>query len=210
MTGNPPTVFIVDDDDDVRIALSRSLQKRGMTVAHFASAREFLDRVDENDNGCLILDYGMPGMDGLELQDLLIAQKSAIPIIFISGHGGIPESVRATKAGAIDFLEKPFSLKILTERINTAFEIGVKQQSEKLRRSALVARYNDLTIREEEVLRHILEYPSRISSKEIASSLGISPRTVDIHRGRVLQKMDAKSVTELFKLCSNVVGQAKS
>lgn len=117
MTAIPSTVFIVDDDDDVRVALSRSLTKRGMEVHHFADAQTFLETVRDDAEGCLILDYGMPGMDGLELQNHLVGRNSTIPIIFISGHGGIPESVRATKSGAIDFLEKPFDLTVLIERI---------------------------------------------------------------------------------------------
>ena len=194
------TVYIVDDDDDVRIALSRSLRKRGMTVEHFESAQSFLNHVDDNAAGCLILDYGMPGMDGLELQDSMIKKDFTMPIIFISGHGGISESVRATKAGAIDFLEKPFELTVLFERINAAFEIGAKLRAEKSHKLALSEKRNSLTEREEEVLQHILRNPSRTSSKEIGMDLNISPRTVDIHRGRIQQKVGVKTTIELFEM----------
>ncbi len=200
MTPEPLTVFIVDDDDDVRIALSRSLGKRGMKVAHFPDAQSFLDQVDADAAGCLILDYGMPGMDGLELQDHLVQQNSTLPIIFISGHGGIPESVRATKAGAIDFLVKPFDLSVLIERIEAAWDVGAGLRAEKAHRQALADKRGLLTEREEQVLQHILTHPARTSSKEIAAELGISPRTVEIHRGRIQQKVGVKTTIELYEL----------
>ncbi|MFY2823796.1 response regulator transcription factor [Ruegeria sp. MALMAid1280] len=202
MIAEPLTVFIVDDDDDVRIALSRSLGKRGMSVAHFADAQSFIDQVSPDAAGCLILDYGMPGMDGLELQDHLVRQNSTMPIIFISGHGGIPESVRATKAGAIDFLEKPFDLTVLIERIDAAWDVGERLRAEKARRQELADKRGQLTEREEQVLHHILTHPARTSSKEIATELGISPRTVEIHRGRIQQKVGVKTTIELFELFS--------
>lgn len=194
------TVYIVDDDDDVRIALSRSLGKRGMSVIHFPDAQSFLDQVDNDAAGCLILDYGMPGMDGLELQDHLVQQNSTLPIIFISGHGGIPESVRATKAGAIDFLEKPFDLSVLIERIEAAAEVGAQLRAEKARRRELADKRDLLTEREEQVLHHILTHPARTSSKDIAAELGISPRTVEIHRGRIQQKVGVKTTIELYEM----------
>ncbi len=200
MTANSRTVFIVDDDDDVRVALSRSLTKRGMDVHHFASAQAFLDGVGEDAEGCLILDYGMPGMDGLELQDHLVSRNSTIPIIFISGHGGIPESVRATKAGAIDFLEKPFDLRVLIERIEAAQDVGSRLRDAKAQARILAEKRELLTEREEEVLQHILAHPERTSSKEIGTELGISPRTVEIHRGRIQQKVGVKTTIELYKL----------
>lgn len=200
MIFDPQVVYIVDDDEDVRIALSRSLSKRGMQVEHFPDAQAFLNQVHEDAKGCLILDYGMPGMDGLELQDHLNRRDSTLPVIFISGHGGIPESVRATKAGAIDFLEKPFDLQVLVERIQAAFELGTKLRAEKTRRRMLADKRRLLTEREEQVLQHILTHPSRTSSKEIATALGISPRTVEIHRGRIQQKVGVKTTIELYEL----------
>ncbi|WP_299669489.1 response regulator [uncultured Ruegeria sp.] len=200
MIFDPLVVYIVDDDEGVRIALSRSLSKRGMQVEHFADAQTFLNQVDQDAKGCLILDYGMPGMDGLELQEHLNRRESTIPIIFISGHGGIPESVRATKAGAIDFLEKPFDLTVLIERIQAAFDLGAQMRAEKTRRQMLADKRGLLTEREEQVLQHILTHPSRTSSKEIATALGISPRTVEIHRGRIQQKVGVKTTIELYEL----------
>ncbi|WP_170789025.1 response regulator transcription factor [Ruegeria lacuscaerulensis] len=194
------TVYIIDDDDDVRIALSRSLRRRGMTVAHFPDAQSFLDQVDADASGCLVLDYGMPDMDGLELQDYLVRQDSTLPIIFISGHGGIPESVRATKAGAIDFLEKPFDLSVLTDRIAVAWELGEKLRQQKARRLDLAEKRGRLTDREDEVLQYILRNPGRTTSKEIAAELNISPRTVEIHRGRIQLKVGVKTTIELYEL----------
>ncbi len=200
MTTEALTVFIVDDDDDVRIALSRSLRKRGMSVEHFPDAQLFLDRVHEDARGCLILDYGMPGMDGLELQEHLAQNESTLPIIFVSGHGGIPESVKATKAGAIDFLEKPFDLSVLIDRIEIAMDVGTQLRAEKAQRQELAQKRGLLTDREEQVLQHIIAHPARTSSKEIAAELGISPRTVEIHKGRIQQKVGVKNTIELYRL----------
>lgn len=203
MTQEAQTIFIVDDDEDVRIALSRSLTRRGMSVMHFGSARSFLDAVPADADGCLILDYGMPEMDGLELQDLLVRQDSTLPVIFVTGHGGIPESVRATKAGAIDFLEKPFDLSLLMERIGVALDLNVELRTQKSRALELSEKRGQLTSREEEVLQHILTHPARTSSKEIGQDLGISPRTVEIHRGRIQQKIGVKTTIELYELFGN-------
>ncbi len=193
-----PTVYLVDDDNDVRTALTRSLSKRGFHVLSFASADAFLQEVEPGVDGCLILDYGMPKMDGLELQAHLNATGCDLPVIFITGHGGIPESVRATKAGALDFLEKPFSLPILLERIETALEISTQRSKAKVKEAEIANRLATLTKREHEVFAFILANPSLTSSKEIAQNLGISPRTVDIHRGRVLKKLVVKTMVELI------------
>ncbi len=199
------TVFVVDDDDDIRRSLVRGLQKRGYLVECFASAHEFLASYDRDRVGCLVLDYGMPGMNGLELQRALNDRGATLPIIFITGHGGIPESVQAIKAGAVDFLEKPFRQQVLTERIDTAFRIEAQRLShadgDRLRRGKL----HSLTPREREIVDHIRRYPSAIASKEIAAHLGISPRTVDHHRARILEKMEVKSVAELIALYQSVL-----
>lgn len=203
MTGNEAMVYIVDDDDDVRTALSRSLRKRGMQVEAFADAQSFLDAFDRDIQSCLVLDYGLPGMDGLQLQQQLIEEEAAIPIIFITGHGGIPESVRATQAGAVDFLEKPFSLQLLIERIGAALELSKRLHEDQRQRESLDVKLATLTSREAETLEHILANPSQVSSKEIALALGISPRTADIHRARIMQKMDVKNLLELVHTCMN-------
>ncbi|ABV94301.1 response regulator protein [Dinoroseobacter shibae DFL 12 = DSM 16493] len=194
-----PCVFLVDDDADIRASLSRALGLRGYTVKTFASAHEFLGTYDGSASGCLILDYGMPTMNGLELQAYLKAAGIDVPIIFITGHGGVPESVQAMKMGAIDFLEKPFKQSILIERIDAAFEADAKRREVNQHQSEIVARYQGLTSREQEIALIIATNPARNSSKDVARTLGISPRTVDHHRARILEKMDVRTVAELVE-----------
>ena len=201
MTDPAPLVYLVDDDDDVRAALTRSLSKRGFQIEAFADAKEFLNAFDKTRQSCLILDYGLPEMDGLALQEKLIADEVILPIIFITGHGGIPESVRAMQAGAMDFLEKPFPLDLLMERVQSALAMSLQLQDEQRQRQKLDLKLADLTARERDVLDHILTNPARVSSKEIGAALEISPRTVDIHRARLMQKMGVKSLLELVQLC---------
>lgn len=200
MSNTDLTVYLVDDDDDIRSSLSRALTKRGFNVQAFASAKQFLDTFDENGRGCLLLDYGMPEMNGLELQQHLVAKNYTIPIIFITGHGGVPESVQAIKAGAVDFLEKPFVQKTLVERINTAFETELAELDAKAKKRELYDQFARLTQREKEIAQLIATNPANTSSKDIGRTLDISPRTVDHHRARILEKMDVKSVAELIDL----------
>lgn len=195
------TVFIIDDDEDIRTSLSRALGKRGYTVEAFDSAAHFLQAYDPNKLGCVILDYGMPDMNGLELQQHMKQQDMILPIIFITGHGGIPESVQAIKEGAIDFLEKPFRQQTLVECIETAFAAVLKTQQTKRSHQQLKTNYNRLTNREKEVAQFIVLNPSSTTSKDIGRHLDISPRTVDHHRARVLEKMGMTSVTELVDQC---------
>lgn len=197
---NPLTVFVVDDDEAIRTSLARALGKRGYTVETHDSAQSFLNAFDGTRTGCLILDHGMPGMTGLELQAHLNEQGLSIPIVFITGHGGVPESVRAIKAGAVDFLEKPFRQADLIERIETAFKLAhdriLSQEQTRLNQ----ARFERLTAREQEIVQRILERPSETTSKEIALRLGISPRTIDHHRARIFEKLNVKSLAELVAL----------
>jgi FixJ family two-component response regulator len=195
-----PIIFIIDDDHDIRSSLSRSLNKRGFKVLTFASAQAFLDEQNPSQLGCIILDYGMPGMTGLELQEKLVLEGSTLPIIFITGHGGVPESVQAMKAGAIDFLEKPFRTDILIERIRSSLEISAEsnEMNGKAQRARL--KLDNLTSREKEIVDMIVSNPSDTTSKEIARALDISPRTVDHHRARILEKMQVKSMVALIDL----------
>lgn len=193
------TVFIIDDDEDIRISLTRSLTKRGYNVECFSSAKGFLESYDENDMGCLLLDYGMPELNGLELQQYLIENKISIPIIFMTGHGGIPESVQAMKAGAVDFLEKPFQQNILLDAINNAFENARSSKKGNENCKALKAKLDLLTTREKEIAIYMVQNPADTSSKNIGRHLDVSPRTVDHHRARILEKMDVKSVAELIE-----------
>lgn len=200
MLDTDPTVFIIDDDQDVRSSLSRALGKRGFKVATFDSADAFLSDHEAHTNGCIVLDQGMPGMTGLELQQVLVSRGHALPIIFITGHAGVPESVQAMKAGAIDFLEKPFRSDVLVERINTAFEtlsqtVALREKSQSAR-----SKLASLTERETEIVDFMVSNPSSTSSKDIARALDISPRTVDHHRARILEKLQIKSIVGLVEL----------
>jgi len=200
MSDTTPIVFIVDDDEDIRTSLSRALIKRGFDVLTFASAMDFLAAYDEERSGCLILDYGLPEMSGLELQRRLREMGHALPIVFITGHGGVPESVEAMKWGAIDFLEKPFKQDVLIEHIKTAFERDAKRRDTEQEVASARERFDVLTPREREIVEFILANPASTSSKEVARALDVSPRTIDHHRARILDKMDVKSVVELVDL----------
>ncbi|WP_018001555.1 response regulator [Paracoccus sp. N5] len=202
MTDSPLTVFLIDDDEGIRRSLQRALEKRGYTVESHASAASFLAAYDPARQGCLLLDYGMPGMNGLELQRHLNLLGATIPVIFITGHGGVPESVQAIKAGAVDFLEKPFRQAHLVERIETAFAVARERLDLHEQDRRLRARFQSLTARELEIVQRMIARPSEISSKELAAALGISPRTVDHHRARILEKMNVKSVAELIALAT--------
>lgn len=202
MTANDPKVYIVDDDRDIRRSLSRALQKRGFDVEAFDSAQAFLSAYTPDRTGCLVLDYGMPDMNGLELQAELLRRNHTIPIIFITGHGGVPESVQAMKAGAIDFLEKPFRQNVLDERIRSAFETHDKRRERDQIITQARLDFGTLTDREKEIASLMVAQPSDASSKMIARRLDISHRTVDHHRARILEKMHIRSIAELVDLSS--------
>lgn len=195
-----PCVFIVDDDEDIRTSLSRALRTRGYETCVFASAQAFLDGYTTEQSGCLILDYGMPEMSGLELQAILVARGYSLPVIFITGHGGVPESVQAMKLGAIDFLEKPFRQEALIKQIDAALELDVQRRVGQSKVRDARACFKNLTDREREIAGLLVSNPSNASSKDVARQLDISPRTVDHHRARILEKMRVNSVAELVDL----------
>lgn len=200
MSDATQVVFIVDDDPDVRSSLLRALRIRGFEAQAFASAAEFLEVYDGSHVACLILDQGMPDMTGLELQRHLKAIGHDIPIIFITGHGGVPESVQAMKGGAVDFLEKPFRQSELIECIQNALSMAQDMHADNEKNRNLQLRLAKLTPREMEIVNHMISRPSEVSSKEIGRSLNISPRTVDNHRARILEKLELSSVVELMSL----------
>ncbi len=203
MVDSPPhtsTVFLIDDDAAVRTSLSRALHKRGFHVLTFETAKQFLDSYDPAQPGCLVLDYGLPQMDGLKLQKVLAERDINVPIIFISGHGGVRETVQAMKAGAVDFLEKPFRQSVLVNCINAAFAADEERRAAELDLTSARNRFAKLTSREKEVANFMISNPSSTASKEIGRELNISPRTVDHHRARILEKMDIGSVAELIDL----------
>ncbi|MCP5418983.1 MAG: response regulator transcription factor [Gammaproteobacteria bacterium] len=197
---NPqPSVFLVDDDEAVRDSLSLSLEMDGLKVECFASARDFLESYDASRPGCLVLDVRMPDMSGLELQEVLATRRITIPIIFITGHGDVPMSVKAVKAGAVDFLEKPFKKEVLQERIQEALAQDAQMRKEWAERQQLRRRLEHLTPREQEVMALVV---GGHSNKDIARRLDISPRTVETHRARIMEKMGATSLPDLVTLAA--------
>jgi len=190
-------VYIVDDDDAVRNSLSALLTGRGYTVRTFAVARDFLEAAPTLRPGCLILDIRMPDIDGLELQQRLIDAALPFPLIVITGHGDVPLAVRAMKAGALDFIEKPFAL----ETIFNSTAAALAQVGKAPGRDALAVdsakRLTLLTPREREVLQGLL---AGLPNKSIGYDLGISSRTVEIHRARIMDKMEARSLSELVRM----------
>jgi FixJ family two-component response regulator len=195
------TVFVVDDELSVRKSLGRLLRAAGYHVESFASAGEFLRREPEEKVGCLVLDVKMPDQDGLELQQVLAETDRCLPIVFITGHGDIPTSVRAMKAGAVDFLSKPFDADDLLAAIERAFVVAGGELSKRAECAEIERRLATLTPREQEVLRHVI---TGQLNKQIAADLGTSEKTVKVHRGRVMHKMQVQSVAELVRLCEKV------
>lgn len=197
MNTNAPTVFIVDDDPSDLKALSRILRMNGMNPVMFSSAQEFLDWYSPHSRGCLVLDVTMPGLDGLQLQQELIDRGGEIPIIFLTGFGDIPTSVRAMKAGAVDFLTKPVMEKDLCRAIRVASERDLIRRKARSELDDIRRRLNALTPRQREVLKHVVT--GRLN-KQIAADLGTVEQTVKIHRRRIMEKMQVQSVAELARL----------
>jgi FixJ family two-component response regulator len=197
MTVTDECVFVVDDDDSVRRSLSRLIRSAGWRVETFPTAKSFLEYTPPNRPGCLVLDLQLPGMSGLELQRSLVEAGRDIPIVFITGHGDVPSSVRAMKGGAVDFLQKPFDDQELLDCIARALRRSREQRLKRAERAVLQARFDTLTPREREVL--MLVVAGKLN-KQIAGDLGNAEKTVKIHRGRVMAKMQAGSVAELVRM----------
>ena len=192
-----PTVLIVDDDPAVLKGLSRLLRSAGLAVATFSSPREFLDRHDPNVPGCVVLDVAMPGLNGLELQEGLIARGAEQPIIFLTGHGDIPMSVKAMKRGAVDFLTKPMNDDDLLKAVRVAIEKNSLQRRARAEVAEIQRRLATLTPREREVLEHVI---TGQLNKQTAADLGTVEKTIKVHRARVMEKMKVHSVAELVHL----------
>ncbi|MBI4719303.1 MAG: response regulator transcription factor [Planctomycetes bacterium] len=201
---NEPLVYIVDDDEGVRNSLQWLVQSAGMQAERFASAHEFLAGFDPQRRACLVLDLRMPDLSGLELQQQLSARGVPIPIIMISGHGTVPSAVQAMKGGAIDFLQKPFDDAVLLERIRTAFKQDEERRRTHAQRAEIAQRVALLSPREREVMGMVVQ---GMVNKQIAARLGLSPKTVEIHRGHMMKKMRAESVAELVRLAGVVSPQ---
>ena len=193
-------VYVVDDDPGVGEALSSLLRANGRAVRTFTSGQDFLDFRREDSCACLILDLKMPGLGGLELQELISA-KTSIPVIFISGRGDIPSSVRAMKEGAIDFLTKPLDEAALLTSVERALQQDRANRQEAIEHARLVARYESLTPRERQVLPLLVR---GLLNKQAAVALGISEYTVQVHRGHIMRKMQADSFATLVKFASKL------
>lgn len=193
----PATVYLVDDNPSVRKALTRLLKSAGYNVIAFASAREFLDHPSDERPACLVLDIRMPGLTGIDLQRELNSAKMILPIVFITGHGDVPTSVRAMKAGAVDFLSKPVKDTDLLKAIEQALERAVREHTHRDEIDDIQNRIDTLTPRERQVLEYIV---SGALNKQVAFELGTVEKTIKVHRARVMEKMGVKSLAELVRL----------
>ena len=198
MTPNAGIVYIVDDDASVRSMVTRLFRTSGWQVESFANAAEFLDYERPDAPGCLVLDVDMPGLNGMELQQRLSERHAELPIIFMTGHGDIPMSVTAIKAGAVDFLPKPVSDQQLLEKVELAIQSHAKQEKESNEVKLFRERCDLLSNREREVMNLVI---TGMLNKQIASRLGITQATIKAHRGKVMNKLGLRSVADLVRLC---------
>ncbi len=198
VTATGAIVYVVDDDVSVRKAMTRMFKSLGLEVATFSTAREFLDCRQKDVPGCLILDVQMPGLTGLELQEELVAHQVDLPIVFMTGHGDIPMTVKAMRSGAVDFLPKPVDEQQLVQTVHQAIERNARKRHETATLSDFRQRVDSLSKRESEVMTLVI---SGLLNKQIASRLGITEHTVKVHRGRVMEKTGVDSVAQLVRLC---------
>jgi FixJ family two-component response regulator len=201
MKTGDPIVFVVEDDSSMREALTDLITSVGLLVKAFKSAREFLEHRKPDAPTCLVLDVRLPGLSGLDLQRELVRTEAPIPIIFITGHGDIPMSVRAIKEGAVEFLAKPFRDQDLLDAIQHALEIDRAARLERSMVAELRRRYESLTKREREVMKLVV---SGLLNKQIAGELGSSEVTVKMHRGQVMRKMKAQSLVRLVRMAEKI------
>jgi FixJ family two-component response regulator len=201
MSEDRAIVFVVDDDPSMRRSLESLLRSVGHDVRLFASAPEFMRATRDDAPGCLVLDVRLPGMSGLAFQQELSNAGVALPIIFVTGHGDVPMSVRAMKAGAVEFLTKPFDDQALLDAVHAAIERDRARRREGASLAALRARFDELTERERQVMGHVV---LGLVNKRIADELGLSVVTVKVHRGQVMRKMQVKSVAELVRMADRL------
>ena len=197
MSATQPIIHIVDDDPSFRTAVTRLLRAAKYEVRGYRSASEFLDSQPCADPGCILLDLRMPGVNGLDLQQSLAQMEERPPIIFLTGHGDVPASVRAMKAGAVDFLTKPVPRETLLRAVQNALDVDAKERAARAVLRALRNRYEELTPREREVLAHVV---SGKLNKQIAFDLGTTERTIKAHRASIMEKLAVESVAELVRL----------
>jgi RNA polymerase sigma factor (sigma-70 family) len=191
------TVFVVDDDEEVRDAMKLLMNSVGLKVETFASGEEFLDQFDPARPGCLLLDVRMQGISGLEVQEQLALEQVQPPIIIITGHGDVPMAVRAVKAGAVDFIEKPFNEQVLLDSVHRAIELDGEHRGRARQLADISEHLERLTPREREILDLVV---GGRRNKEIAGELGISQSTVEAHRAKVMEKMQAESLSDLMRM----------
>ena len=203
MTAKIPrqVVFVVDDDASMRDAISRLLNAVGLSVQTFASAREFLNRKLPDVPGCVVLDVRLPGLSGLDLQREMVERGIHIPVVFITGHGDIPMSVQAMKAGAVEFLTKPFRDQDLLDAVRSGIQLDRKEREERAELAELRDCVGQLTQREQEVMSLVV---SGLLNKQIALSLGASEKTIKIHRSQVMRKMHANSLADLVRMSQRI------
>ncbi len=192
-----PVVYIVDDDPGILDALELLLTTIGYSVRVFQTGTALLDAWSSDWVGCLLLDVSMPGISGIAVQEELYKRKSTLPIIFVTGHGDVPMAVNAMHRGAFDFIQKPYHDDELLERITVAFEVGREQSASAIADKEIARRINTLTPREREVMGHIVD---GAANKVIAMDLGLSQRTIEVHRSRVMEKMQARSLAALVRM----------
>jgi FixJ family two-component response regulator len=196
----PVTVHLVEDDESSRTAATRLFKTAGYAVRAYATGAEFLASPPAGP-GCIVLDLHLPGPGGLEVQERLTAAKHALPIVFLTGHGDVPQSVRAMKAGAIDFLTKPVESAVLLEAVARAIARDAEDRAIRARQADARSRYDRLTSRERDVFAHLI---SGQLNKQIGFDLGISERTIKLHRHHVFEKMKVASVAELVRLAADL------
>jgi FixJ family two-component response regulator len=192
------TIFVVDDDPAVRKSLTRLMRSAGWNAEAFSSAREFLARPPFSGTGCVVLDVSMPGMTGPELREQMAARRIALPVVFLTGRGDIPTGVEAMKKGAVDFLMKPVDSGVLLPAIRLALERHRTTRAREKEQERIHRRLARLSAREREVMGYVI---TGALNKQIAGELGIAEKTIKVHRGRVMQKMEVASVAELVHLC---------
>ncbi len=201
MTEIKPTIFIIDDDPSIRQSAQMMLESLGFNVKTFISGQDFLKTKVEGDLGCIILDVRMPGISGLDLQEKLVRARTSLPVIFITGHGTVPMSVRAMKAGAVDFLQKPFEEQELLDAINRAITRQKEKKSRMEETEKLRQRIRTLTCREYEVFSLLV---AGMANKEIAFKLGTSDRTVKFHRANIMEKTNSSSLADLVHIAEKL------
>ena len=193
-----PTVVVIDDDVCMRRSLSRLMRTAGLRAQTYSSASDFMRDSSIPQAACILLDLQMPGRSGNELHEWLLAQGISVPVVFLTGHGDVPASVRAMRRGAVDFLLKPVDEQVLLEAIRRAIDMHASQKSLAMRQKQIIKRYTCLTAREREVMAQVVD--GRLN-KQIAADLGISLKTVKVHRARTMEKMEVRSVAALVRAC---------